>query len=196
MNPFDTGYYTSDELRDFGFAHVGENVAIAKNCTIIGLPNIWLGEGTRIDAFCSIIATGPLVFDGRNHIGGHCHLVTRGGLTVGTYSGFSQGVKIYTASDDYSGRSMAGPCVPEEFTNYSVAAIDVGKHVIVGAGSVVLPGAHLGEGVTVGAMSLVTKPLDPWGVYFGTPAKRLKDRRRDLLALEAQLDARDHGLAA
>ena len=35
MNLFDPGYFTSDELRQTGFARVGESCAIARNCTII-----------------------------------------------------------------------------------------------------------------------------------------------------------------
>jgi acetyltransferase-like isoleucine patch superfamily enzyme len=49
---------------------------------------------------------------------------------------------------------------------------------------VILPGVTLEEGASIGAMSLVTKSTDPWSVYFGIPAKRLKSRKRELLALE------------
>ena len=48
-NPFDQGYYTSEQLRKMEFKYVGENVQIAKNCTIIGLENISLGDNIRID---------------------------------------------------------------------------------------------------------------------------------------------------
>ncbi|MDP3928876.1 MAG: acyltransferase, partial [Bacteroidota bacterium] len=34
--------------------------------------------------------------------------------------------------------------------------------------------------------SLVTRSTDPWGIYAGNPAKRMRDRRRDLLKLEAE----------
>jgi galactoside O-acetyltransferase len=52
---------------------------------------------------------------------------------------------------------------------------------------VILPKLSIGEGSCVGALSLVKKSLDPWGVYFGCPAKRLKDRSRRLLELESEL---------
>ena len=38
----------------------------------------------------------------------------------------------------------------------------------------------------VGAMTLVNKSTEPWGIYVGNPATRIKDRRQDLLALEQQ----------
>jgi galactoside O-acetyltransferase len=38
--------------------------------------------------------------------------------------------------------------------------------------------------VAVGAMSLVTKDLEPWKIYWGVPCKLGKDRRREILTLE------------
>ena len=70
-NPFDPGYYTSPELRSFGFARVGENSVIARNCTIIGLENITIGDNVRIDGFTSLIAP-----NGRIRIGSYVHIAT------------------------------------------------------------------------------------------------------------------------
>jgi len=55
----------------------------------------------------------------------------------------------------------------------------------------VLPGCDIGEGTTVGALSLVKASLAEWGIYAGVPARRLRDRSRDLLALERELLARE-----
>ncbi len=61
------------------------------------------------------------------------------------------------------------------------------RHVIIGANSVILPNLTIGEGTSVGALSLVTKDLDPWGIYAGIPVRRLKDRKRDLLEIVKRL---------
>jgi galactoside O-acetyltransferase len=58
---------------------------------------------------------------------------------------------------------------------------------MIAPGSVVLPGCSIGEGSTVGPLSLVTKSLEPWGIYFGCPAKRLKGRSKKVVELEARL---------
>jgi acetyltransferase-like isoleucine patch superfamily enzyme len=187
-NPFNTGFYDSVDLRKMGFARVGDRVQVAKNCTIVGLQNISFGDHVRIDAMCSIIATGPAVFGGRNHIGAFCHLVSRGGLEIEMFAGLSQRVSIYTASDDYGGEFLTNPTVPEQYTQCAVAPVRIGRHAIIGSGSVILPGVTICEGASVGALSLVTKSLEPWTVYSGTPARRLKERSRNLLALEAQLE--------
>lgn len=190
QNPFDPGYYGSEELREFGFKSVGENVSIARNCTIIGLPNIFIGNHVRIDGYTTLAATAGQVSIGNYiHIGGRCHFNAAEDLTFGDFGGTSQGVRIYTASDDYTGKALMGPMVPRDCRMVQRAPVVLGRYAVIGSGTVVLPGASIGEGSVVGALSLVTKPLDPWGVYFGCPAKRLKNRSRALLAHEARIMA-------
>lgn len=187
-NPFDPGYYCSEELRGFGFKAVGENVRIARNCTIIGPENIEVGDHVRIDGYTSIIATtGKLRIGNRIHIGGHCHFCVAADLTFGDLGGTSQGVRIYTSTDDYSGQHLMGPMVPEEYRGATTAPVTVGKFAVIGSSSVILPGVTVAEGSVVGALSLVTKSLDPWGVYFGSPAKRLKNRSRRILSMESEM---------
>lgn len=191
QNPFDPGYYCSEELRGFGFAHVGENVQIAKNCTIIGLEHISIGDHVRIDGFTALIASAPMRFGNHVHIGGHCHFVAAEPLTFGDFGGTSQGVRIYTASDDYTGRGLMGPMVPAHTRRPTRTPITLGDYAVIGANSVILPRGDIGEGSVVGANSLVSKPLPPWGVYFGSPVQLLKPRLRDVERLAAEVRARE-----
>jgi galactoside O-acetyltransferase len=188
-NPFQPGYYEQEELRALGFKTVGSDVQVARNCTIVGLPNISIGSHVRIDGYTTIVAagTGWLALGSYIHIGGGCHLSAGDGLVMEDFSGLSQGVRIYTRTDDYSGVCLTNPTVPERYTRIIRGQVTLGRHVIVGSGSVILPGVTIGEGSSVGALSLVNKPLDSWGVYFGCPARRLKDRSKQLLELEAEL---------
>jgi galactoside O-acetyltransferase len=103
------------------------------------------------------------------------------------FSGLSQGVRIYGKTSDYSGNYLTNPTVPEKFTCITHGTVILKRHVIIGSGAVILPNVTIGEGSSVGALSLVTKSLDPWGVFFGCPAKRLKGRSRRLLELESEL---------
>jgi len=187
-NPFNQGYFESDELCKFGFKSVGDNVKIAKNTTIIGLNNISLSSNIRIDGNVVIAAySGSLTLGNYIHIGDGCYLGCGGGITLGDFSGLSQGISIYSRTDDYTGKSLTNPTVPHKYLNIKLAPVILGKHVIVGSGSVILAGVTIGEGSSVGALSLVTKSLDEWGVYFGSPSKRLKARRKDMLKLEEEL---------
>jgi acetyltransferase-like isoleucine patch superfamily enzyme len=123
------------------------------------------------------------------HIGGMCFLAGGGGIDMEDFTGLSQGVRVYSASDDYSGAALTNPTVPRRHLNAKVAPVRLSKHVIAGSGMVILPGCTIGERSSLGAMSLVTKHLAPWGVYFGSPAKRLKRRSRNLLKLEQEMES-------
>jgi acetyltransferase-like isoleucine patch superfamily enzyme len=188
MNPFDSGYYGAHDLRQFGFKAVGENVKIAKDCIIIGLPNISFGNNVRIDSGTTIAAhSGPLVVGSYVHISGGCYIASAGGVTLDDFSGLSHGVKLFSGSDDYTGMSMTNPTVPSQFTNVKIAPVRVGRHVIIGVNSVVLPGCNLEDGCSVGALSLVTKSLEAWHVYHGNPVQKIKPRSKQLLEHEASL---------
>lgn len=188
QNPFLPGYYGDDELAEFGFRKLGRNVQIARNCTIIALENISIGSNVRIDGYTTISAAGgSLTVGSYIHIGGFCFLSAGSGLELDDFSGLSQGVRIYTKTDDYSGAALTNPTVPAKYLNVEGGPVRLGRHVIIGSGSVVLPNLTIGDGSSVGAMSLVTKSLPDWGVYFGTPARRLRERSKQLLEMEAEL---------
>ncbi|QOY96556.1 acyltransferase [Massilia sp. UMI-21] len=189
-NPFNPGYAETAELRLLGFRRVGRNVRIARNATIIGLENIAIGDNVRIDGGVVIAAhAGRLELGDYIHIGGGCYLGCAGGITLADFSGLSQGVRIYSGTDDYSGEALTNPTVPHAYLNVKTAPVALGRHVIVGSGSVILPGASIGDGSAVGALSLVARPLADWGIYAGAPARRLKARSRKLLELEQALRA-------
>lgn len=184
---FGPSHYTEDDLAEEGFRSLGRHVRIARNCTIIGAENISLGDHVRIDGYCTLVAAGRgwLNLGSYIHIGGHCALLAGEGITLEDFSGLSWGVQIYTRSDDFSGRHMTNPTVPARYTGVKGAPVRLGRHAIVGAGSVLLPGAELGEGAALGALSLTAGALEPWAIYSGVPAKRIKPRSRRLLELEA-----------
>lgn len=93
-------------------------------------------------------------------------------------------MKVFTQSDDYSGQTLTNSLVDKKYKKEQFESVYFGKHVIVGAGSIVFPGVNLAEGCSVGAMTLVNRSTQPWGIYAGNPARRLKERKNDLLELE------------
>lgn len=179
-----------DAIEELGFASVGENVQISDRASFYGASRISLGKNVRIDDFCVISAGAGGIEIGRNvHIAVGATLIGGGQIILCDFVGISSRASIYSSNDDYSGAYMTGPTLPEEFTNVRHADVFLGKHVIVGSGSVILPGVTLEEGVAVGALSLVHKRCQAFGVYAGNPARRIKERKRDLLELEQKLMA-------
>ncbi|MGZ2368745.1 acyltransferase [Ancylomarina sp. YFZ004] len=188
-NPFDPGYFTESELQNAGFKSIGENVKIYKNSTIVGLANISIGNNVIIDSYCTIIATGKgeLNIGSFVHIGGYCFLAAGDGIFINDFSGLSQGVKIYSRSDDYSGKYLTNPTIPEKYKGVYRGAVRIESYVIIGAESVILPNVTIGEGSSVGALSLVRNNLPEWGTFFGNPIRRLGSRSKNLLEFQREL---------
>ena len=64
--------------------------------------------------------------------------------------------------------------------------VEIGKHAIIGTGSVILPGVKVGEAAAVGALSLVIKSLADWGIFAGIPAKQIGERSKIILEKEKE----------
>lgn len=171
-----------------GFASIGNNVQISERASFYGINRISIGNNVRIDDFCVLAAgRGGIAIANYVHIAVGSSIIGAGKVTLCDFSGLSSRVSIYSSSDDYSGATMTNPTVPREFTGVTDADVFLGRHVIVGSGSVILPGVTLEDGVAVGALSLVHKRCEAFGIYAGNPARRIKARKRDLLVLEQRL---------
>ncbi|MFM5077786.1 acyltransferase [Aeromonas caviae] len=180
-------FLTKTQLTEIGFAGIGENVLISDKASIYGANRIRIGSNVRIDDFCVLSAgEGGIEIGNYVHIAVSSLLIGAGKITLCDFSGISSRVSIYSSNDDYSGMFLTNPTVPAEYTNVTHADVYLGKHVIVGSGSVILPGTILHDGVAVGSLSMVTKNCDAFSIYMGTPAKKIKNRKRDLLDIEAK----------
>lgn len=168
-----------------GFASVGRNAMISDRASFYGTANISIGDNVRIDDFCVLSAgAGGIAIGNHVHVAVYSSLIGRGRIELGDFCNISSRVSIYSSSDDYSGATMSNPTVPAKYTGVTHADVSLGRHVIIGCGSVVLPGLTLEDGVAIGALSLVTRDCHTFGIFAGTPAKFLRERKRDLLALE------------
>lgn len=179
-------HYSQQELDNLGLKNLGENVLISKDAKIYNPHKITIGNNVRIDDFC--ILSGEVVIGNNVHLAPGVQLAAGAGkITLKDFAGVAFNTVITASNDDYSGKSLTGPTVTEEFKkSKTVGEVIIGKHVIIGTSCVILPNVNIGEGSSVGALSLVSKNLDPWGVYIGVPAKRLKGRSKDLLQLEEE----------
>lgn len=173
-----------------GFESVGENVQISDRASFYGASRIRLGSNIRIDDFCVLSAgVGGIIVGDHVHIAVCSSLIGAGRITLSDFCNISSRVAIYSSNDDYSGATMTNPTVSSQFTGVTHADVFLGQHVIVGSGSVLLPGAILEKGVAVGALTLIHKRCDAFGIYAGNPARRIKERKRDLLELEQRFMA-------
>ena len=180
-----------DAIESMGFAAVGDNVQISDRASFYGTARIALGSNVRIDDFALLSAgVGGVIIGQYVHIAVYSSLIGAGKITLSDFCNISSRVSIYSSNDDYSGSAMTNPTVPSEYTAVKHADVYLGKHVIIGSGSVILPGVTLEDGVAVGALSLVNRNCEAFGIYVGNPARWAKWRKRDLLELEKMLLAK------
>ncbi|MCF8177411.1 MAG: acyltransferase [Sulfuritalea sp.] len=181
-------FYSEEELDALGLAKHGQNVKISRKAAIYNSNKVSIGSNVRIDDFCVLSAgEGGIELGDYVHIAVFCSLMGAGRIKLEDFSGLSSRVSIYSSNDDYSGATLTNPTVPSEFSGVTHGDVAVGKHVIVGAGAVILPGVILEQGVAIGSLSLVQKHCFEFGIYLGVPARRVGERKQDLLQLEQQL---------
>ena len=178
-------FYTENELNTIGFKRLGKNVKISTRAAIYRPHEMEIGDNSRIDDFC--LLSGK-IFIGRNvHLAAYSN-VSAGecSVTFNDFSGLAYGCHVFTGSDDYSGETLTNPTIPLEYKGLKEANVVLGRHVIVGTNSIIFPGVNVAEGCSIGAFTMVTKSTKPWGIYFGIPAKKIRDRKQGLLKLEVQ----------
>lgn len=183
-------YYSRDELDELGLACVGSNVKISRKASIYGADRISIGENSRIDDFCILSAgVGGINIGSFVHVGAMATMIGEGRIDIGDFSGLSGRVSVYSSSDDYSGRHMTNPTVPKELTLVDQRDVSIGRHVILGAGSIVLPGAIIEDGVAIGALSVAKGHLAGNAIYAGAPAKLIGPRDTGMYLKERRVDS-------
>lgn len=179
------GTLSRDEIIKMGFAAVGENVRLSSKASFYNCSQINIGDNVRIDDFCVLSAgTGGIRLGSNIHLAVCTTLIGKGAIVLEDFCNLSSRVAIYSSNDDYSGQYMTSPVIPETYTNVCHGDVILGKHVIIGCGSVVVGPVVLGEGVAVGALSLINRDCEEFGIYAGTPARLIKSRSKNLLQLE------------
>ncbi len=163
---------------------VGKNVVISSKVSIYNSDNIEIGDNVRIDDFCILSGGSGLKIGSHIHIACYSSIFAGSGVILEDFVGLSSRVTIYSESDDYSGETLTNPTIPMKYKKINKGLVILKKHSIIGVNSTILPGVIIEEGVSVGAYSLVKNNCLPWSIYVGIPAKKIKDRNRELLKFE------------
>lgn len=176
-----TSFYTHDELLAIGFKSLGNGVLISRKASFYGASRMTIGDNVRIDDFC--ILSGNITLGSNIHISAYVALYGAEGITLHDYAGISPRSTIYSAMDDFSGDYLIGPVHNENLTNVTGGPVTLERFVQIGCNSVIFPNIIIPEGTVIGAMSLVNRPVEPWSIYAGVPAKKIKNRSKNLLNL-------------
>jgi len=97
-------------------------------------------------------------------ISGGCYIQGLNGIEIGDGTIIASGVKIISANHDLYDYNRWIPDRP----------IKIGRNCWIGANSVILPGIQLGNHVIVGAGTIVTKDFPDNVVIAGNPAQVIR----------------------
>lgn len=88
-------------------------------------------------------------------------------VTIGNRTKFGPGVSVFAATHptEVQGR--------RDLTDYS-KEVKIGNDCWIGGNTVILPGVTIGDGVTVGASSVVTRDIPSYSTAVGSPARVVK----------------------
>jgi galactoside O-acetyltransferase len=171
------------DIRDLKY--LGKNVIIGKTARIRYPELVSIGDNCIIDDFCYISTAVDLksnvhISAGTKMIGGKNSFIS-----FDKFSTTAPNVVLSAGSDDYMD-GMATPMVPLEYKASAViGTIKIGRHCIIGSGSVVLPNINIYQGACAGALSLINRDLEEWTLYAGIPAKKIRMRnKQNILELE------------
>jgi acetyltransferase-like isoleucine patch superfamily enzyme len=165
----------------------GHDVTICEPVTLLKPEALALKSRVMISEFAFIHAGLGTHIGNFVHVASHVSIGGGGYCVLEDFVGVASGARLVTGTDLVDGSGLPGPTVPAECRSFVRSYVHCGKHAFLGTNCVVLPGLTVGEGAVVAAGSVVTKDLEPWGVYAGVPARRVKDRPRGKIAeLEAK----------
>ena len=182
-------YLDENDLLDLGIGSVGHNVRVSEHATIVGLKNISLGNNIRIDSHVVILSKQGFLSVGDNvHIEPLSSIVAHFDVIIGSYCTISHGVRIFTASADYSGDYFTNVFPDSKFQKPKTGSIVLKDHVIIGGNSVVMPGVTMDEGAAIGALSFVRNSIEGWSIYAGNPLKRIGNRKKIIKEISDEIE--------
>lgn len=171
------------------FKEIGNDVTIYQPISLIQPEKMVLKSHILLSEF-SYLAAGKGLFIGNYiHISTNCSILGGGYCILNDFVGICAGSRIITGSEDIMGEGITGgPTVPSEYRTNFQSFVVFEKHSFLGTNCIVLPGITIGEGSVIGSGSTITKDIEPWGIYIGNPAKRVKERPKEkILSMEIEL---------
>ncbi len=160
------------------FISVGNNVEIKNDVTLIarGEGGITLADGVRIQERVYLdterVNTGYINIGKNVYIGTGTTLFGHMGLEIGDDCLLAQNIQLTPYShifDDPNSiiYSQGGHC----------KKVTIGRDVYIGMRAAIMYSGDIGEGSVIGAGSVVVKPIPPYSVAVGCPAKVIKERK-------------------
>ena len=161
------------EFRAEDFRQLGDGVVFEKGVLVFHPENIEIGNNVYIGHYTILKGyyKNLTVIGDHTWIGQQCFLHSAGGLRIGKAVGIGPKVIILTSQHQALDRD-----VPVRFSPLEFAEVVLEDGCDIGAGTIILPGARVGEGAIVGAGAVVTSYIPPFEIWAGVPARKIRER--------------------
>ena len=153
----------------------GRSFDLLAGVEILGLSNLAIGDGTCIEARCTLLCSGAPMTIGKN-----CYLNKNVRLGSGGDASFVMGDHVMVGPNvvmDTSAHGTDSVEMPMKKQAMSYAPITIEDDVWIGANVVITSGVLIGQGSIVGAGAVVTRDVAPFTVVGGIPARRIGHRK-------------------
>lgn len=132
-------------------------------------PKVMIWDNVQIDS------PKKLVIGARSSVNRGSILNCAGGIEIGTDVLIGPNVILYSQNHAYADSEHL---ISEQ--GYICEKLTIENDVWIASNAIILPGVTVACGCVIGAGSVVTKSTKPYGVYAGTPARRIADREGGL----------------
>lgn len=129
-----------------------------------------IGKGSFVMKRVYIMTPQQLKIGEYSHINRGCVLDARGSITIGNNVSISHNVSIISGSHDYRSKNFRGRFLP----------IKIDDYVWIGNNAIIQQNINIGKGAVICAGAVVTKDVEPFSVVAGVPAKKIKERNKDI----------------
>ncbi len=82
---------------------------------------------------------------------------------------------------------FAAENLPEKYQEIMYGDITIEDDAYIGANCTIMPGVTIHEGAVIGANALVNKDVEHWGIYVGSPCKKIGERQKPTQEMYDQL---------
>ena len=159
--------------------YCGKNVRIFQLDKIINPQFAEIDDNAMILDYVFIDAMQSLKVGKYTTIAWHSLIEGQANVEIGDRCFLGPGTKILGSTYEFDGYyTTEHMCEDQEVSKIRYGDIKICDDAYLGANCVVMPGVTIGEGALVGANALVNRNLEPWGIYFGNPVKKIGEREK------------------
>lgn len=132
--------------------------------------NVWIGRNVELQ----VRENQKIVLEPRVSVQDFCKIL--GDVFIGQDTTIAPNVFISSGSHQFDKEPLMPIKDQDKKYPFKSQPVKIGKDVWIGINVFIKAGVTVGDGVIIGANSVVTSDLENYSIYAGIPAKKIKSR--------------------